>query len=145
MNVREHTMNIRPYNPSDRHAVIELWTVAFGNPDDHNSPEHSLDRKLRFDKELLFVAVDGNNVIGTVMGGYDGHRGWVYSLAVHPDCRRKGAGTRLVRHLETCLRELGCPKLNLQVRATNSGVLSFYKSLGYLVEDRVSMGKRINR
>lgn len=136
-------MNIRRYEAPDRQAVIKLWTLAFGDSDDHNTPSHSLDRKLGFDEKLLFVAADGSDIVGTIMGGYDGHRGWVYSLAVHPNCRRMGIGTQLVRHLETCLAGLGCPKLNLQIRSSNSEVLSFYESLGYLVEDCISMGKRM--
>jgi ribosomal protein S18 acetylase RimI-like enzyme len=93
---------------------------------------------------MLFVATNEGGVLGTVMGGYDGHRGWVYSLAVHPDCRRQGVATKLMQYLESHLVDLGCPKLNLQVRATNQEVVSFYTSLGYQVEERVSMGKRLN-
>jgi ribosomal protein S18 acetylase RimI-like enzyme len=76
------------------------------------------------------------------MGGYDGHRGWVYSLAVDPANRRKGIGTALMRELERRLKNLGCPKLNLQILNHNMGVVAFYESLGYKVEERVSMGKR---
>lgn len=136
-------MNIRRYTPADRMAVVELWELAFGDGGDHNSPERSLDRKLEFGDGLLFVATNEYGIAGAVMGGYDGHRGWVYALAVYPIHRRKGIGTQLVRHLETCLQEMGCPKLNLQIRSSNSDVQSFYERLGFLTEDRISMGKCI--
>jgi ribosomal protein S18 acetylase RimI-like enzyme len=75
------------------------------------------------------------------MGGYDGHRGWIYSLAVSPPARRRGIGTALMRHAERELAARGCPKVNLQVLASNSGTVEFYKKLGYVVEERVSMGR----
>ena len=78
---------------------------------------------------------------GTVMGGYDGHRGWVYSLAVVPEVRRRGVGTALMRHVERELAVRGCPKVNLQVLASNAATVAFYEKLGYSVEERVSMGK----
>ena len=137
-------MMIRPYKNTDRPSVIDLWASVFGDALDHNAPEASLERKLQFGDQLLFVAAHGSGVVGTVMGGYDGHRGWVYSLAVHPDYRRQGIATKLMRYLESHLEQLGCPKLNLQVRATNREVLSFYANLGYQVEERISMGKRLH-
>jgi len=87
--------------------------------------------------------VDNDVVIGTIMGRYDGHRGWVYSVAVSPDVQRRGIGTALMKHVELALAERGCPKVNLQVRADNHAVVAFYESLGYLVEERVSLGKLI--
>jgi ribosomal protein S18 acetylase RimI-like enzyme len=75
------------------------------------------------------------------MAGYDGHRGWLYAIAVHPDWRRSGLGSRLVRHAERALAGLGCMKINLQLLATNSATVDFYESIGYVVEPRVSMGK----
>lgn len=136
-------MEIRLYQPSDRQAVLELWTLVFGDDGDHNSPNRSLDRKLAHADDLLFVAQSSGHILGTVMGGYDGHRGWVYSLAVKPDHRREGIATALMQHLESQLEQLGCPKLNLQVRADNQVVLSFYQQLGYEIEERVSLGKRL--
>ena len=92
-------------------------------------------------RDLFFVALLDGKLVGTVMGGYDGHRGWVYSLAVTPELRRRGIGTALVRHVERALRERGCPKINLQVLASNAATVAFYEKLGYAVEERVSMGK----
>jgi ribosomal protein S18 acetylase RimI-like enzyme len=91
--------------------------------------------------DLFFVALINGIVVGTVMGGYDGHRGWIYSLAVSPETRRRGIGTALMRHAEQELARRGCPKINLQVLASNAGVVAFYQKLGYAVEERVSMGK----
>ena len=89
------------------------------------------------------MALAGGAVVGTAMGGYDGHRGWVYAVAVGRAHRRAGVGSALLRRLEALLAGRGCLKVNLQVRATNAGVVAFYKQLGYAVEERVSMGKRL--
>jgi ribosomal protein S18 acetylase RimI-like enzyme len=75
------------------------------------------------------------------MAGYDGHRGWLYAVAVHPEQRRVGLGERLVRCAEDALTERGCMKINLQLLASNEATAEFYRSLGYTVEPRVSMGK----
>jgi ribosomal protein S18 acetylase RimI-like enzyme len=101
-------------------------------------------RKLEVQRELFLVGVLGEEVVGTVLAGYDGFRGWVYHLAVHPAHRRRGFGRRLMQSAERRLRALGCPKLNLQVRARNAGVVAFYEALGYSVEGHVSMGKELS-
>ncbi len=93
--------------------------------------------------DLLFVAEDAECIIGTVMAGYDGHRGWLYTVAVAPGCRRRGIGTNLVRHAVDALRAVGCIKVNLQIRATNNAVRGFYESLGFKAEARLSMGLHI--
>lgn len=77
------------------------------------------------------------------MAGYDGHRGWLYAVAVRQQYQRDGIGTLLVRKAEDALREIGCAKVNLQVRTTNEAVVRFYQRLGYIVEERVSLGRRI--
>ena len=136
-------MQIRSFQPADRANVIALWETVFPNSTGHNDPASSLDRKVLADDDLFFVALDGESVVGTVIAGYDGHRGWLYSLAVAPSHRRNGIGTLLVRHAENALASLGCPKLNLQVRSDNSGVVAFYNALGFSSEERISMGKRI--
>ena len=79
-----------------------------------------------------------------MLGGYDGFRGWVYHLAVHPGFRRRGVGRELMHAAEERLREHGCPKLNLQVRAHNRTVVAFYRALGYSEEGHVSMGKLLD-
>ena len=90
---------------------------------------------------MFFVAVEGNEVIGTIMAGYDGHRGWLYSVAVDPNRRLAGLGRSLVQHAESALADLGCMKVNLQLLASNEATAAFYRSVGYSVEPRVSMGK----
>ena len=97
---------------------------------------------MRQQPELIILALDGETVVGSILAGYDGHRGWLYALAVLGTYRGNDIGTDLVAEAERRLAALGCQKVNLQVRATNSGVIKFYERLGYSVEDRVSMGKR---
>jgi ribosomal protein S18 acetylase RimI-like enzyme len=116
---------------------------VFPNPAPHNEPHAAIDDKLVADDGLFFVAVDDAELVGTVMGGYDGHRGWIYTVAVAPDRRRDRIGSALVRHVEDALIERGCQKINLQVRTHNAGVIPFYEHLGYKVEEIVSMGKRV--
>jgi ribosomal protein S18 acetylase RimI-like enzyme len=84
-------------------------------------------------------------VIATVLAGYDGVRGWIHHLAVHPSYRRRGIGRELVHAAESGLAKMGCPKVNLQVRATNDSVVSFYRALGYTIEERTSLGKRLDK
>ncbi|MEO9592362.1 GNAT family acetyltransferase [Rhodopirellula bahusiensis] len=134
-------MLIRKFVAEDRVAVIDLWLAVFPRSTGHNDPGASIDRKLAASDDLFFVAIEEGNVAGTVMAGYDGHRGWLYSVAVSPVYRRRGVGSRLVQHAESELTRRGCPKVNLQVIADNSEVVAFYRSLGFGVEERISMGK----
>lgn len=136
-------MDIRPYKSTDSDDVITLWGVVFPNAPTHNDPAADIQSKLKIQSELFFVAVDEGKLVGTAMSGFDGHRGWVYYVAVHPEFRRRGVGSALMKKVEAGLAEMGCPKLNLQIRAGNAQVQSFYASLGYTVEERISMGKRL--
>ena len=136
-------MKIRPYDDADEPAVIALWKATLADAAPHNDPVTAIRLKRAFERDLFFVADVAGQVVGTVMGGYDGHRGWVYSVAVDSENRHRGIGSALVRHLETVLAGKGCLKVNLQVRASNAGVIAFYEKLGYAVEERVSMGKRL--
>lgn len=123
--------------------VEVLWREAF--PDDE--PRHRADvaapAKLAFQPELFLVARDERRVIGSIVAGYDGYRGHINRVAVLKACRRQGVGILLVREAEARLRALGCTKINLQIRAANHAVASFYRGLGYAVEDRISMGKLV--
>jgi ribosomal protein S18 acetylase RimI-like enzyme len=130
---------------SHRQQVIQLWQAVFGYEDAHNAPGLAIDRKLAVDDGLFFVALVDGLVAGTVMAGYDGHRGWLYSVAVHPAQRQQGLGAALVRFAEAALTARGCLKINLQIRGGNEQVAAFYESLGYAVEPRVSMGKTIRQ
>jgi ribosomal protein S18 acetylase RimI-like enzyme len=126
-----------------RAQVVALWQQAFGYDTAHNVPSLAIDKKLAVNDGLFFVATDKKAVIGTVLAGYDGHRGWLYSVAVHADYRRHGLGSSLVRHAEQALIGLGCMKINLQINSGNEAVVGFYEALGYGVEPRISMGKKI--
>jgi ribosomal protein S18 acetylase RimI-like enzyme len=135
--------SVREFVDDDAPRVIKLWTSVFGYDAAHNAPAFALAKKLEVQRELFFVACVGESIIGTVMGGYDGHRGWIYSLAVLPEARTGGVGTALMTRCEEALKAVGCFKINLQVAADNDGVVKFYEKLGYSVEPRISMGKRV--
>ena len=130
-------------DPQYRGQVIGLWETVFGYDAAHNTPSLAIDKKLAVADGLFFLALAGDSVAGTVLAGYDGHRGWLYSLAVHPAYGRQGIGSSLVRHAEQALSRRGCMKINLQIMGGNERVTAFYESLGYAVEPRVSMGKKI--
>jgi ribosomal protein S18 acetylase RimI-like enzyme len=132
-------MNIRKFRMTDKNALIELWTEAFPDDPPHNEPAKVIEAKLAID-DLIFVAERQGELIGACMAGYDGHRGWLYAVAVLSQYRRCGAGAALVRRAMQALKDLGCIKVNLQIRATNTEVAEFYRSLGFVIEDRLSMG-----
>ena len=138
-------MQIRIYdNDQDKERVIELWNKVFPITSPHNDPLTSINRKLSIKDNLFFIAEsDEKKVIGTIMAGYDGHRGWIYSLAVNPDYRKKRIGTLLLKHAEKELLKLDCPKINLQILPSNKEVISFYKKNGFSIEERISMGKKL--
>ena len=94
---------------------------------------------MKFEYDLFFVSVLDNKVVGTIMAGYDGHRGWIYSMAVDPDVGRKGIGSALLEHAEKVLRKLGCPKINLQIMPDNSEVVEFYEKNGFKVEEKLTL------
>ncbi|QQQ48910.1 GNAT family acetyltransferase [Pseudomonas syringae] len=131
-------------DPHHRLAVIQLWKSVFNDDMPHNRPDLSIDKKLAVDDHLFFVALVDDEVVGTLLAGYDGHRGWLYSVAVDPQQRGNGLGTRLVRHAEKALADLGCVKINLQIHTFNESVQAFYRTLGYTPELIISMGKRID-
>ena len=120
-----------------------MWKEAFAYDSPHSDPAVAIERKMAYDPDLFLVAAEESRVLGTVMGGYDGHRGWIYSLSVTDGERHRGLGTALVSEVEQKLKALGCMKVNLQVVSSNLGVVEFYEKLGFSVEDRVSMGKRL--
>ncbi len=136
-------MEIRSYGERDFVGIDALWNEAFPDDPPWNRASYAVPAKLAFQPNLLFVAVDCDQVAGSAMAGYDGHRGWLYAVAVRQQYQRDGIGTLLVRKAEDALREIGCAKVNLQVRTTNEAVVRFYQRLGYIVEERVSLGRRI--
>ncbi len=135
-------IEIRPFEERDTDAVVALWERC-GLTRPWNDPRKDIARKLRVQPQLFLVAERAGVVVGSVMAGYEGHRGWVNYLAVDPAERRAGLGRRLMDEVEVRLGALGCPKLNLQVRRDNPAALGFYAALGYVDDDSVSLGKRL--
>ena len=137
------TVTVRAFEPADREQVERLWARVFSDDPPTNAPGVMIDNKLRVQPELFLVAIANDALVGAVMAGFDGVRGWIHHLAVSPEYRRRGIATALVRAAESGLGGMGCPKVNLQVRTTNTDVVAFYRRLGYDVEERVSMGRRL--
>ena len=136
-------INIRKYKQYDKDSIITLWKEVFNPKQSHNDPELVINMKTKHNDNLFFVAEENKQIIGTIMAGFDGHRGWIYSLAVLPKYRRKGIGTSLVNKALNALINLGCIKVNLQIYSDNQSIVDFYKKIGFSIEDRISMGKRI--
>lgn len=136
------TALVRPFADDDEDAVVALWTAA-GLTRPWNDPHRDIARKKQVQRELFLVAEDDGAVVGTAMAGYDGHRGWVYYLAVTPDRQGGGLGRTLMAAAEARLLELGCPKVNVQIRSGNEAVAAFYDRLGYTPDAATSLGKRL--
>jgi ribosomal protein S18 acetylase RimI-like enzyme len=134
---------IRPYaDATDRAGVVALWRSVFGYESEHNDPALTIDKKLAMHDGLFFVAEgEAVAIVGTLMAGYDGHRGWLYAVAVHPQHSRRGLGSALVQTAEAALAQHGCLKINLQLLLSNEATAAFYQTLGYALEPRISMGK----
>ncbi|MBN1874484.1 MAG: GNAT family acetyltransferase [Anaerolineae bacterium] len=142
MEIIDH-LTIRTFCPEDEPAVVDLWqrcklVVPW------NDPHKDIMSKLDFQPDLFFVGVLDGAVVATIMAGYEGHRGWINYLAVDPALRRQGIGNKIMVHAEAILRELGCPKINLQVRETNQDIIAFYESLGFANDHVISLGKRLH-
>ena len=135
-------LEIRPYEEGDDDAVVALWR-ACGLVVPWNDPRKDIRRKLRVQRDLVLVGSLDGNLVATVMAGYEGHRGWINYLAVAEECRRRGFGRRMMDAAEARLRAIGCPKINLQIRRSNAAAVGFYRSLGFLEDESVSMGKRL--
>ena len=136
-------MQVRAFTPADTEAVVQLWhDCELTRP--WNDPHKDIARKLSVSPDLFWLGCDADGrIIASIMVGYDGHRGWINYLAVHPAHQRRGHARQLMQRAEQTLSELGCPKLNLQVRAGNEAVLAFYESLGYADDRTLSLGKRL--
>jgi ribosomal protein S18 acetylase RimI-like enzyme len=135
-------MHIRPFQPQDEEAVVSLWRRCdLVRP--WNDPHKDIRRKRGVRPDWFLVGVLDGRIVACVMAGYEGHRGWLNYLAVDPDRQRQGLARAIVTEAERLLREAGCPKINLQIRTSNQGVIEFYRRLGYSIDDVVSMGKRL--
>lgn len=142
MKVNQTNFHIRQYSPEDQKAVIVLWQKCnLTRP--WNNPKLDIERKLKVNPELFLVGLLDDKIIATVMGGYEGHRGWVYYLAVDPDNQKRGWGKQIMKAVEDKLLTIGCPKINLMVRTDNLSAVSFYEKIGYKTDDVISMGKRL--
>ncbi|MPZ14479.1 MAG: GNAT family acetyltransferase [Chloroflexi bacterium] len=137
-------MEIRPFESPDENSVVDLWHRC-GLVRSWNDPRQDIARKRSVQPDLFLVAVEEDRVVGTVMAGYEGHRGWVNYLAVDADHRRTGIGRALMDEAQERLGRLGCPKVNLQVRSDNGDALAFYDRIGFARDDVVSLGKRLER
>ena len=135
-------INIHPYRTADEMAVIALWEQG-GLLRPQNDPHKDIARKLRVNPEWFLVAESEGRLVGVVMAGYEGHRGWINYLAVEPGRQRTGVGRQLMAEAERVLRAAGCPKINLQVRPENKAAIAFYERLGFVVEGAISLGKRL--
>lgn len=135
-------VKIRPYQESDQEQVISLWKEC-GLVVPWNDPEKDIQRKLKVNRELFLVGIEDHRIVASVMGGYDGHRGWINYLAVLPEFQGQSLGKRLIDQTEQSLLEMGCPKINLQIRSTNTKMIEYYKKLGFTEDNAVGMGKRL--
>jgi ribosomal protein S18 acetylase RimI-like enzyme len=135
-------MKVRSYRASDEPAVVSLWQEC-GVTRPWNDARKDIARKLGVQPEWFLVGTDGEELIATVMAGYDGHRGWVNYLAVAPAHRCHGHGRQLMQHVEQLFVSAGVPKINLLVRSTNAAVVEFYRRLGYIQDEAVCLGKRL--
>src|SRR5450759_3082902 len=118
-------MKIRAYELNDESAVIALWQEC-GLTRPWNDPRRDIARKLTEQPGLFLVGTYEDAVVSTAMVGFDGHRGWVYYLAVAPRHRGRSFGRILMQEAERLLIERGCPKLSLQVRSSNTKAVEFY-------------------
>jgi ribosomal protein S18 acetylase RimI-like enzyme/phenylpyruvate tautomerase PptA (4-oxalocrotonate tautomerase family) len=138
----EAKFRIRSYQPADQPAVIDLWhRCNLVVP--QNDPQKDIAMKSQVQADLFSMGTIGSRIVATLMAGYDGHRGWIYYLAVDPDYQRRGIGRHMMEHAEAALKKRGCPKINLQVRTSNPAVISFYEHLGYTKDNVIGLGKRL--
>jgi ribosomal protein S18 acetylase RimI-like enzyme len=134
---------ISEYREEHLAGVEALWQEAFPNDATWNKASAAIPEKMRFQPDLMLVALEGRVVVGSVMAGYEGHRGWISRLAVLRAHRHKRIGQALLSEAERRLAVAGCIKINLQVLETNAAVVQFYEKAGYEIEPRISMSKRL--
>lgn len=136
-------MRIEPATPEDREATIALWEAA-GLTRPWNDPGSDFDLALANPTSDVLLACDGPELVGSVMVGFDGHRGWVYYLATDPKHRKRGIGRALMNAAEDKLRELGCPRIRLMVRGRNLSARDFYEAIGYEIQDVITLGRTLD-
>ena len=140
-------LRIRVVEPADLEALVALWHEVFPEYRDPTKPQRdpraNIERKLAQRDGLFWLAEGDDGIVATAMAGYDGHRGWLYSVGVHPRVRRSGLARALVAHAEAALAQRGCPKINLQVMTVNESAQAFWRAVGYAPDLVVSFGKRL--
>ena len=135
---------VSPFEPRQFSGIDRLWCKVFPEDPPRNRAKRAIPAKLALADDLLLVAEDANGVVmGTIIAGWDGHRGWLYAVAVDPSAQRQGIGAALVAAALERLAALGCCKVNLQIRAGNEAVTAFYRKLGFAEEARISMGRTL--
>jgi ribosomal protein S18 acetylase RimI-like enzyme len=137
------SVEIISYTEGHFDDLDKLWRGVFPDDPPRNAARIVIPSKVAIQPDLLLIAVDGPQVVGSIMAGYDGHRGWINRLAVAASHRSQGIGTTLMQEAEKRLLAMGCAKINLQVIASNADVVGFYRRLGYAIEERISMGKQM--
>lgn len=133
-----NSLIIKTFSEKYRSEIINLWdkcNLLFPG----NNPDNDIDIKVRFQPDLFFIGFYGEILVSSLMAGFDGHRGWLNYLGVLPDFRKKGYGKLMIDHAVDRLNNIGCPKINLQVRGSNTGVIEFYKKSGFYMHDVVCM------
>jgi ribosomal protein S18 acetylase RimI-like enzyme len=138
----EDKLLIRPYRNQDEREVIDLW-INCDLVIPANNPNRDIQRKFCVNPELFLVGILNQTIVATCMAGYEGHRGWINYLAVSPQYRRQGIATQIMNAAEKRLKAAGCPKINLQVRSTNTAVIKFYECIGYSNDNVISLGKQL--
>ena len=138
------SFEIATYNQNHQKALIELWRKC-NLVVPQNDPTEDIQKKLEFQPDLFLIALLDSKLIGSVIVGYEGHRGWLNYLAVHPDYRNRGYGKKLVERAIAELEKLGCLKLNVQVRESNISAVRFYEHLGFRDDHVVSLGLRLKQ
>ena len=136
-------VSLRQYMPSDQNVLVELWSVC-GLLRHWNDPLEDIRLCVTMPSSELVVADSASQLIGSAMLGHDGHRGWVYYLAVHPNWHRNGIGRTLMSYAEGWMDQRQVPKIQAMIRADNLPVRGFYKRLGYQDDDVQVVEKFLN-
>jgi ribosomal protein S18 acetylase RimI-like enzyme len=137
-------LNIIKFDAKYENSVIELWKHC-NLLVKQNNPKVDIKEKMNFQPDLFFLGFLKKKLVSSIMIGYDGHRGWINYLAVHPNFQRNGIGTIMMDFATKKLLELGCQKINVQVRNSNRFAVNFYQKIGFTDDQVIGMGKRIQK
>jgi ribosomal protein S18 acetylase RimI-like enzyme len=135
-------VEIRDLRPSDGNELRALWR-ACGIRDRPGDDDASLAAMASRNAGLCIVGCEGDRIVASALAGFDGRRGWLYHVATHPEARRRGIATRLVRTIEDRLRAMGCRKLNLIVWEGDDEAMAFWAGIGYYREKTIEFAKEL--